>query len=122
MQLNRMKDLEEVVKKYYRAVDSNDLETLFSLFDDNIIYERPGYKPLVGMDSFRKFYRENRIIKEGHHTLKNIIVKDNFVVVEGEFNGILKDNSKTYTKFADIYTFKDGKAIKRHTYFDGNNV
>ncbi|MEM0140077.1 MAG: nuclear transport factor 2 family protein [Ferroplasma sp.] len=117
-----MVDIEKLVKSYYTAVDSNDLKTLFSVFDDNIVYERPGYKPLVGMDNFKKFYEENRIIKEGHHTITNIIVHEPFVIVEGEFSGILKDNSKSATKFVDVYTFKNGKAIKRHTYFDGQNV
>jgi len=117
-----MDNPEELVKKYYKAVDENDLNTLFSVFSDDIIYERPGYEPLKGMKDFQNFYKSNRIIKEGHHTLKNIIVKEPYVIVEGEFNGILKNGNKSYTKFVDVYTFKDGKAYRRHTYFDGQNV
>ena len=45
-----------------------------------------------------------------------------YVVAEGEFNGILKDGSKSHTTFVDVYTFSNGKAVKRHTYFDGQNV
>jgi len=117
-----MEELEKLVKKYYVAVDENDLETLFSVFADNIVYKRPKYEPIQGMKKFKEFYQKNRIIKEGHHTLSNIIVKNPYVVVEGEFNGVLKDGSISHTTFVDVYTFFDGKAIKRHTYFDGESV
>ena len=117
-----MEDLEKLVKKYYAAVDGKDLDTLFSVFSDNIVYKRPGYEPIEGMEKFREFYRGNRVIREGHHTLSNIIVMEPYVVVEGEFNGILKDGSKSHTTFVDVYTFSNGKAVKRHTYFDGQNV
>ncbi|WP_337860140.1 nuclear transport factor 2 family protein [Ferroplasma sp.] len=117
-----MVNLEELVKKYYAAVDAGDLETLFSVFADDIVYKRPGYEPLVGMEKFQEFYKSNRVIKEGHHTLSNIVVKDPYVIVEGEFNGILKDGKKSHTTFVDVYTFSKGKATKRHTYFDGQNV
>jgi ketosteroid isomerase-like protein len=117
-----MEELEMLVRKYYDAVDSNDLETLFSVFAENIVYERPGYSPIRGMDEFKDFYRNNRIIKKGKHTLHNIIVREPYVVVEGEFRGTLKDGKESYTKFVDVYTFSGKKAIKRHTYFDGQNV
>ncbi len=74
------------------------------------------------MENFKKFYEDTRIISEGHHTINNIIVSEPYVIVEGEFHGKLKDGSDSYTKFADIYTFRNGKAIRRHTYFDGQNV
>ncbi len=117
-----MSDLENIVKKYYSAVDKNDLVTLFSLFSDDIIYERPGYKPLNGKEEFQNFYRTHRIIKSGQHTIFNIIVKDQYVVVEGEFNGVLKNGNKSYTKFVDVYKFQNEKAYYRHTYFDGANI
>ncbi len=117
-----MEELEKIVRKYYDAVDSNDLETLFSVFADNIVYERPGYGPISGMEKFRDFYEANRIIKKGKHTLSNIIVHEPYVVVEGEFHGTLKDGRESYTKFVDVYTFSGKKAVKRHTYFDGQNV
>ena len=117
-----MEELEKIVRKYYNAVDNNDLETLFSVFSDNIVYKRPGYDPIIGMKDFMDFYRSNRIIREGHHTLFNIIVHEPYVIVEGEFKGILKDGTESYTKFVDVYTFSGNKAVKRHTYFDGQNV
>ncbi len=117
-----MEELEKLVRKYYDAVDANDLETLFSVFSEDIVYERPGYSPITGMKDFKDFYRNNRIIKKGKHTLSNIIVHEPYVIVEGEFRGTLKDGRESYTKFVDVYTFSGKKAIKRHTYFDGQNV
>ncbi len=117
-----MSDLEDIVKKYYRAVDENNLDILFSLFSNDIIYERPGYEPLKGMEEFQNFYRSSRIIKSGHHTIFNIIVKEPYVVVEGEFNGVLKNGNRSYTKFVDVYKFHNEKICFRHTYFDGANV
>ena len=57
-----MEELEELVRKYYDAVDGNDLETLFSVFSEDIVYERPGYSTIKGMKDFKDFYRNNRII------------------------------------------------------------
>lgn len=117
-----MEELEKLVRKYYKAVDDSDLETLFSVFADDIVYERPGYSPIIGMKDFKNFYETNRIIKEGKHTLLNIIVHEPYVIVEGEFKGTLKNGRESYTKFVDVYTFSGNKAVKRHTYFDGQNV
>ena len=46
------------------------------MFSDNIVYKRPGYEPIEGMEKFREVYRGNRVIREGHMKLhaRNIAI------------------------------------------------
>ncbi|MBW3608867.1 MAG: GYD domain-containing protein, partial [Actinobacteria bacterium] len=38
----------DLVRRYYQLVDAQELEQMFALFDDDIVYRRPGYEPLQG--------------------------------------------------------------------------
>ncbi|SMD30825.1 nuclear transport factor 2 family protein [Picrophilus oshimae] len=115
-------DIKQICLDYYNAVDSRDLKTLFSIFDDSIVYKRPGYGEIKGINDFKKFYEEHRIIKSGHHTIKRIIISGSCAVVEGSFSGTLKDGRSVSTEFIDVMDFANDKIVKRHTYFDGENI
>ncbi len=115
-------DIKKICLDYYKAVDAKDLKTLFSIFDENIVYKRPGYETINGMDEFKKFYEEHRIIQSGQHKINRIIIDGNSAVVQGSFSGTLKDGRSIKTEFVDVMDFLNDKIIKRHTYFDGENV
>ncbi|SMC02132.1 hypothetical protein SAMN00768000_0350 [Sulfobacillus thermosulfidooxidans DSM 9293] len=117
-----VQDYRVLVERYYHSVDQNDLPTLFSLFDDQIIYKRPGYPVLAGKEQFMEFYKGTRIIESGAHTLTHILVDGDHVCVQGSFQGVLKDGRVIETEFADIFVIHDGKIVERHTYFDGIQV
>ncbi|MCY0880646.1 MAG: nuclear transport factor 2 family protein [Firmicutes bacterium] len=114
--------LRQQAQRYYTAVDAQDLPTLFSLFTEDIIYERPGYPALKGKAAFEHFYRNQRIIADGHHVLTHMICEAPYLVVEGEFHGTLKDGTPSTTRFVDVFTAQGDQFSRRHTYFDGQNV
>jgi steroid Delta-isomerase len=107
----------EHARRYYELVDADDLETMYTLFDDEVVYDRPGYEPLRGMEEFRAFYEGERVIEEGRHTLRTLVAEGDRVAVEGEFAGRLRDGSEVSLRFADFFAFRDGRIVRRDSYF-----
>lgn len=106
------------VREYYAFVDSDQVRALVDLFAEDAEYHRPGYEPLVGRDQLDRFYREQRVIREGRHTLSAIVASHDQVAVHGEFNGVLHDGTETGVRFADFFQFgEDGRFSRRDTFF-----
>lgn len=106
------------VRRYYVLVDADDVTGLIGLFAPDARYHRPGYQPLAGRDELERFYREDRVIAKGAHTLTAIIAADRDVAVQGEFSGVLRDGRETSLRFADFFSFgADGLIARRDTFF-----
>jgi ketosteroid isomerase-like protein len=106
------------VRRYYALVDAGDVPGLTSLFAPDTCYHRPGYQPLTGRDELQRFYREDRVIVKGAHTLTAIVADGRDVAVQGEFSGQLRDGRETSLRFADFFSFAaDGLIARRDTFF-----
>lgn len=118
-------DATELVEKYYELVDEID-DAMFDLFHVDIVYKRPGYRPIVGLQALRLFYTRDRLILSGRHLLQRIFADGSYVAVEGEFVGVLKDGSRADLAFSDFFDLDntDGnpRIISRRTYFDDDLV
>jgi steroid Delta-isomerase len=108
----------QLVMKYYQLVDLGDVAGLVELFTDDAEYHRPGYQPLVGRFELEDFYRNQRVIREGQHTITGLVASDECVAVQGEFTGSLRDNRTTHLRFADFFRFSPtGQVSRRDTFF-----
>ncbi|MDB9304093.1 MULTISPECIES: nuclear transport factor 2 family protein [Cyanophyceae] len=107
----------ELIVTLFAAVDSSDWNLLKNCFDENIIYERPGYQPFIGLDKLLNFYRYERIIASGQHYLEHITIDNNHGACWGKFIGIHKNGSPINERFADVYCFDNGKFKTRRSYF-----
>jgi hypothetical protein len=58
---------EELIVNLFEAIDSSDFKLLVKYFDKNIIYQRPGYHDLIGIDKLLHFYQYDRIIVSGKY-------------------------------------------------------
>jgi ketosteroid isomerase-like protein len=106
------------VRRYYMLVDADDVMGLIGLFAPDARYHRPGYQPLTGRRELERFYREDRVIAKGAHTLTAIVAADRDVAVQGEFSGVLRDGRKASLRFADFFSFgADGLIARRDTFF-----
>ena len=106
------------VTELFRKIDSRDWEALPSSFAEDVVYERPGYDPLVGRDRVMKFYREERVIAGGEHRLERIVLDDGAGACWGRFVGVHKNGSALDEGFADVYTLDEQGRIKtRRSYF-----
>lgn len=110
------------IETYYRLVDAEALEEMLDLFADDAVYERPGYEPLRGKPAIEAFYRGDRVIVSGQHTLTNVLVDDARAAVEGSFAGVLRDGQHVEVAFSDFFSLRDGKFVTRHTYFFAPSV
>jgi uncharacterized protein len=108
---------DSIVKRLFDYVDSRDWEGLSDAFCDDVVYERPGYAPLVGLDRVKHFYREERVIASGRHELEHVVVDDTSGACWGCFIGIHKNGADLAERFADVYTFERGKIKTRKSYF-----
>lgn len=111
-------DLKSAAEHYYTTVDEQSAEDVVALFTADAIYRRPGYQPMVGTDALMAFYGGERVIVGGRHTLTNLVVDGDRVAVEGQFKGVLRDDSQVEIKFSDFFTFAGGLIHERNTYFD----
>ncbi|QHG18504.1 nuclear transport factor 2 family protein [Nostoc sp. ATCC 53789] len=107
----------ELIITLFCAVDSSDWDLLLKCFDKNIIYERPGYQPFIGLEKLLSFYKNDRIIADGKHKIEHIVIENNHGVCWGQFIGIHKNSSPINERFADVYSFENGKFKSRITHF-----
>jgi ketosteroid isomerase-like protein len=113
---------ESTVRAYYRHVDDEELEELFALFSESIVYERPGHGEIRGMGEFRRFYLEERSLTAGTHTVDDVVTDENTAAVRGTFEG-LQDGSRVEFGFADFLVFDaDGQITRRQTFTDRGTV
>jgi ketosteroid isomerase-like protein len=106
------------VRKYYELVDSGDTNGLIELFAPDTRYYRPGYPPLVGHEAVERFYREERLIKEGTHALAMVVETGRDVAVHGEFTGVLRNGRQVSVRFADFFSLgSDDRFVRRDTFF-----
>ncbi|WP_149828653.1 nuclear transport factor 2 family protein [Streptomyces tailanensis] len=111
-------DREQRIRHYYELVDAGEVPELVELFDPEAVYRRPGYDPLVGRDALERFYREQRVIKEGRHALSTALVREDGAAVHGTFEGTLHDGRVVALRFADFFTFSASGAFRtRDTFF-----
>lgn len=113
-----MTDFSETVRRYYEIVDANDIEGLVALFAPDAEYRRPGYEPLIGRERIEEFYRGERVIVDGRHTIEELVDNGDSVAVRGGFSGNLRDGSTTRAEFADFFQpSPNGRFARRITYF-----
>lgn len=108
--------MESKIRDYYRYVDLEKWDSLFSLFSNEIVYNRPGHPPIVGIDNFRHFFLHVRTIKSSKHTLLAVVSNGYQVAVHGMFRGMMKDGTSAEFGFADFFEFSHDKISKRYSF------
>ncbi|MFB4421393.1 nuclear transport factor 2 family protein [Streptomyces sp. QL37] len=109
---------EDRIRRYYELVDVDDVPGLVNLFTEEAVYRRPGYEPLVGRTDLERFYREDRVIREGRHVVSTLLLDGDDAAVHGTFSGTLRDGREVDLRFADFFTFSEADAFCcRETFF-----
>jgi uncharacterized protein len=105
------------VRKAFAAVDAMDWEALASLLHPEVVYERPGFEPLVGRDRVMRFYRVERTITRSVHQFDGVVAQDGQAVAWGNADCELADGTRTTIGFADVFGFAGGLIRHRRTHF-----
>jgi uncharacterized protein len=107
----------DVIRRLFDIVDGRRWEELEQVFHQDVVYERPGYEPLRGFASVRDFYENRRVIAKGSHIVEGMAVEGNAGACWGRFQGAKHDDTPIDERWADVYTFVDGKIRTRRSHF-----
>ncbi|MFL6137216.1 MAG: nuclear transport factor 2 family protein [Frankiaceae bacterium] len=108
----------ELLHTFYRLVDAGDIDGLAALFSDDARYIRPGYSELHGRAVIERFYRHDRVISTGRHTLDTIAADGDRLAVCGSFQGVLRDGAPVRHRFAEFFHLDPcGRIDHRETFF-----
>ncbi len=107
----------DLIVQLFNRIDNRDWSGLKALVCQDVVYERPGYTPIVGAESLLDFYENVRIIASGRHELTRIVADTNTGACWGSFSGQHRNGSPLSVRFADCYTFEDGMIKTRTSYF-----
>lgn len=112
---SRTAQLKAAVQGYYDALDSDDIESVLDAFSGDVLYRRPGYETISGMDQLRAYYSADRKLTAGRHVLRAMIAEENSVAAHGVYDGALKEGGSTSMGFAAIFVFDNNGRIAEHT-------
>lgn len=107
----------KLIISLFDAIDFSNWELLVQHFDKDIIYERPGYKTLVGIKQLLYFYKYERVIASGKHHIEHIVVEEEYGSCWGQFIGLHKNGSQINERFADVYSFEKSRLKTRRSHF-----
>jgi ketosteroid isomerase-like protein len=105
------------ITELFQAIDTSNWEELNRLFHAEVVYERPGYEPFSGVERLLQFYKHERVLASGQHSLECIVTDENHAACWGRFVGLKKDGTPVNERFSDVYTFEDGRIRTRRSYF-----
>lgn len=105
------------IEDMFAAIDAGDWAMLPVFFHPSMVYERPGYEPFVGRDRIMRFYREERVIQKGRHTLDGTIAENDRAAAWGRIDAVHSDGRSLTLGFADVYVFADAAIRLRRSHF-----
>jgi ketosteroid isomerase-like protein len=106
----------ELVKQGYEAFSAGDIDTVMSLFDDNIEWVQPGDSAISGTYHGKGELGEylSRLVE------KSVTVKLNRILADGDIVVALTDVTvgDERGQDADVFTLRDGKTVRVQVHTD----
>jgi ketosteroid isomerase-like protein len=102
-------DNKEIIKRGYEAFSSGDLDTVMSLFDDDIEWVQPGDSAVSGT-----FHGKTEVMEHfGRLAEKGLAVTLNQLIAEGDTVVAITEVSAGGERGedADVFTLRDGKTV-----------
>ncbi|MEO7674658.1 MAG: nuclear transport factor 2 family protein [Pyrinomonadaceae bacterium] len=116
----------DIVRRTYELFKSGDIETLFSMYSDDVVWHVPEMEnvpyagTITGRQNVVDFFA---LLDETEENLtfdtREFIAQGDKVVVSGNFSWRVKSTNKEYaSEFAHIVTVGGGKITGFHEYLD----
>ena len=112
-----MEEIKDRVLALYEIVDACEWEGLRTVFCPEVIYERPGYPKIQGIEDLISFYARTRVIASGRHAVSDMAVEGSKAAVWGEFSGLGRDGKSKEARFVDVLYFEQDVIAHRITHF-----
>jgi len=103
--------------RLFNTIDESKWEELELIMQPDIVYERPGYPPLLGLPAVMQFYRHERVVAHGKHLITDVAAHEGRVSCHGHFSGISRKNASLNVAFCDFYVLKESRLSYRKTFF-----
>ena len=118
------KESEPVVRAYFKAVDSMQIEDLMVVFAEDASMHYPMSEPIVGRQAIREFYLGifERYASGTDHIKRMFFSEDGGVAAEILFEATLKTGKEVVFEAVDLFTIKDGKIHKIQMNYDSAKV
>lgn len=111
----RGRDPRRAVQAYYDALDAGDIDAVLAGFSGDVLYRRPGYDRVVGLEALRRYYASDRKLAPGRHVVRSMVVEGNQVAAHGEYDGELREGGPRSVGFAAFFVFDAHGRIREHT-------
>ncbi|MCF6436723.1 MULTISPECIES: nuclear transport factor 2 family protein [Pseudoalteromonas] len=106
-----------IIENMFLIIDSGEFDRLVEVFHPDVVYQRPGYSNIEGLEDLENFYKNVRVVRRGLHTINDLVCEGEKLVCIGAFEGENSKGQSLETRFSDVYQLKDGKISHRETYF-----
>lgn len=104
-------------QRLFDAIDGRDWPALEAMLDPDVVYERPGYDPLIGVKDVMHFYRDVRIIVSGRHHLQGVLKGAEVLNYHGHFTGTSRWGDPLDVAFCDVCRLNGELLRHRRTFF-----
>jgi len=110
---------EQLIARMFKSIDANALDELVHVVAPAIVYERPGFAQVSGIEAFLDFYKRVRIIQCGRHDLQHVVCEGATAMSCGHFKGQLKNGAPVDIGFSEVYRVDPVRSaiVFRRTYF-----
>ncbi|ABB32459.1 hypothetical protein Gmet_2232 [Geobacter metallireducens GS-15] len=111
--------METIIKKYFELVNSDSVDGLLELWNDNGTFDIPMLGVLKGKESFRKFYQSLPAMYAKHYDdpVKYVISGNEAVVKVVVTNTTPEGKTVVFNAFSWM-TFSNGKLVSIEAKFD----
>lgn len=107
----------DVIVACFAAVDEGNVAGLLRGYAEDVVYERPGYPRITGRDALDHFYRVERTIARGRHTIDGVLCENGRGAAWGSFTGVSRAGDRLAERWCDIYVFERDLIVFRRTHF-----
>ena len=106
----------DVVRDYIDGFRRSDHSQILSCLTDDVVWELPGYKTLVGKDAFDSEIENEEFQGSPLLTVDRLIEEGDSVVAVGAGQARRTDGGVLRFVFCDVFTFTDDKISRLESY------
>jgi uncharacterized protein len=108
----------QLIRQMFAIIDDgSDWDRLSEVFLPSVVYQRPGYPAIHGIEELRTFYAHTRQVATGRHHIYRILSEGSMSCCWGMFKGTTKAEEEITVYFTDWYHLAKRKINYRRTFF-----
>lgn len=108
---------EAMVRTLFSIIDAQRWDRLGEVLAVDAVYRRPGFPEMRGLARIDRFYRGERVIASGTHTIDSLLCHGAAAACWGHLDGTLVDGRSVLLEFADVYGMNGDRILTRTSYF-----